>query len=182
MTDIFTKEKRSEIMSLIKGKDTKPELALRKLVSAAFHSKGYRYRKHSKGIPGKPDLAYVSLKIAIFVDGVFWHGYQFKRWNDKLSAEYWRPKIEQNMKRDRKVNRKLKSLGWTVLRFWEHDVKKRPDRVVEKIGVAIAHAVASNADEKRTVKRPCRLAAGRVSNFGEGLMKSKPTRKLSVRA
>jgi DNA mismatch endonuclease (patch repair protein) len=133
MSDIFSKEKRSEVMSLIRSKNTKPEIALRKLLSSSLYPKGYRYRIHTKGIPGKPDIAFVSKKIAIFVDGDFWHGYDFEKTKLRLSQEYWLPKIERNIQRDKEVNQKLRKLGWKVLRFWEHDIQKTPDKVAKKV-------------------------------------------------
>lgn len=133
MADIFTPEKRSEIMSLIRSKNTKPELLFFKLLSGAFHKKGYRYRKHYKSLPGKPDAVFVSKKIALFIDGTFWHGYKFNLATTHLSEGFWQEKILRNMARDKKVNRQLKKDGWTVLRFWEHDLKKSPDKIVLKI-------------------------------------------------
>jgi DNA mismatch endonuclease, patch repair protein len=131
MSDIFTKQKRSEIMSLIRSKNTKPEIALRRLVSSALYSKGYRYRIHYKKLPGSPDIVFVRQKVAIFMDGSFWHGYQYKK--GKRLKGYWLQKIERNMQRDRKVSRKLRNLGWKVIRVWEHEVKKRPDEALEKV-------------------------------------------------
>ncbi len=133
MPDIFTPEKRSEIMSLIRSKNTKPEVMFFKLMSSSLHKEGYRYRKHYASLPGKPDAVFVSRKIAIFMDGDFWHGYKFDIETTRLSEGFWREKIVRNMERDRKVNRKLKSMGWKVMRFWEHDVKKNPDRIIFRI-------------------------------------------------
>jgi len=84
-------------------------------------------------VPGKPDVAFVSKKVAIFVDGHFWHGYKFNSVGKKLPRKYWLPKIRQNMLRDRKINRILKQKGWKVLRFWEHEVTKKPERVLMQI-------------------------------------------------
>ncbi len=120
-------------MSLIRSKNTKPELVFFRLLSVAFHSKGYRYRKHYNSLPGRPDAVFVSRKIALFVDGDFWHGYRFDLATTRLAEGYWRDKIVRNMQRDRSVNRKLKKAGWTVMRFWEHDVKKHPEKIVLKI-------------------------------------------------
>ena len=130
MSDIFTKEKRSEIMSLIKGKNTKPELALRKLVSSTLYPLGYRYRIHNKKIKGRPDITFVSQKIAIFMDGTFWHGYDFENKKLKLPKKYWISKIEANIARDKKVNRELRKMGWKVIRIWEHDLKKKPEKIL----------------------------------------------------
>lgn len=137
MADIFTKQERSRIMSLIRSKNTKPEIALCKLVSTKFYPLGYRYRRNYRRALGRPDIAFVSHKIAIFVDGEFWHGRNFRTVRKKLPKKYWLPKIRQNMERDRKVNRLLRKEGWLVLRFWERDVKKNPKLVVDRIITAL---------------------------------------------
>jgi DNA mismatch endonuclease (patch repair protein) len=132
MADVFSKKKRSEVMSLIRSKNTKPEIALRKLVSAYFYPKGYRYRIHYKKLIGSPDIVFVAKKLAIFVDGTFWHGYEsekYKRPKDK----FWSQKIKANVVRDKKVNKLLKKRGWTVLRIWEHDLEKRPEKILTRI-------------------------------------------------
>ena len=120
-------------MSLIRSKNTKPELALRKLVSSSLYPLGYRYRIHYKGATGKPDIAFVSRKIAVFVDGTFWHGYDFKHRKAKLPETYWLPKIQANIDRDKKVNRMLRKEGWNVVRIWEHELKARPDKMLALI-------------------------------------------------
>lgn len=109
-------------MGHIRAKNTKPEVALRK---ALWHF-GYRYRCHDRRLPGKPDLVFAKLKTVVFVDGDFWHGYNWrqKRENFKSNAAFWIPKIERNMQRDREVNSQLDALGWRVLRIWEHELKK----------------------------------------------------------
>ncbi len=124
-------------MSKIRGKNTKPEVALCKLVSSRFYPLGFRYRKNARNLPGKPDIAFQTGKVAVFVDGGFWHGYKFKRWENKLDVDYWLPKIRENMKRDRSVNRKLKDMGWKVIRVWAHEVQKNPAGVLERIHAAL---------------------------------------------
>jgi DNA mismatch endonuclease, patch repair protein len=134
MVDIFTKEKRSEIMSKIHGKDTKVELLFRKALSAEVYPKGYRYRLHYKKISGSPDVVFVKQKIAIFIDGDFWHGRRYgKAGGAKLRKKFWRDKIEANIRRDQRVNRQLKRLGWTAFRFWESDLKKNQEKFVGKV-------------------------------------------------
>ena len=115
-------EKSHKTMSRIRGKDTSIEVRLRK---ALWH-KGIRYRKNYKKIPGRPDIAITKYKIAVFVDGEFWHGYDWeKRKNDiKSNKEFWISKIERNMARDEEVNDYLTSHGWTVLRFWGKQIQK----------------------------------------------------------
>lgn len=125
-------------MARIKSKNTKPEIALRRLLSAEFYPLGCRYRIHYKGAPGSPDVAFVSRKIAVFVDGAFWHGYKFSSRKSKLPKDYWLPKIEANIRRDKRVNRQLRSLGWTVIRFWEHDVLKKPEKVLMRMRAELA--------------------------------------------
>ncbi len=133
MADIFTKEKRSEIMSLIRSTNTKPELRLRKMLSAHLYPLGYRYKIHYKKIPGKPDVVFVGKKIAIFMDGSFWHGHTIDKVRLRPEGDFWRNKIENNMARDKRINARLKRLGWEVIRVWEHDVMKSPDKVMRRI-------------------------------------------------
>lgn len=120
--DKFSKEVRSKIMRSIKGQDTKEEI----LLSKALWHKGYRYRKNNRSVYGKPDLTFKKYKIAIFVDGEFFHGYnwQEKKHQIKSNLEYWIPKIERNIERDKKVNEYLIKNGWKVIRFWSNFVKK----------------------------------------------------------
>ena len=110
--DVLTPEQRRRNMQSIKSKDTKIELMLRK----KLWEKGYRYRKNYKHLPGKPDIVFLKLKIAIFCDSEFWHGYNWEEKKKKIGTnrEYWIKKIETNMERDKRVNEKLKSYGWIV--------------------------------------------------------------------
>ena len=126
-----TTEQRSQHMSKIRGKNTKPELAFRK----ALHAKGVRYRTFSKKIPGKPDLSSAKKKFAIFIDGEFWHGYNWDVQREKIKSnrEYWLPKIERNMQRDRQVNAQLQELGIKTFRFWSKEIKKDLDGCVQQV-------------------------------------------------
>lgn len=137
MVDPLSREERSRLMARIRAKHTKPEIALRKLVSSNFYPLGLRYRLHSRKIVGTPDIVFVSRRVAIFVDGGFWHGYRFKRWAHKIDRKYWLPKIQENIRRDRRVNQRLRRLGWTVIRIWDHEVKKNPERVLSRIRAAL---------------------------------------------
>lgn len=138
MTDKLTKDQRKKCMSHIRSKDTKIEIKLRK----ALWKKGYRYRKNYKKLPGKPDIVLVKQKIAIFCDSEFFHG---KDWEESLrerivrgnNAEYWEKKILRNMVRDDEINKKLESLGWTVLRFWEKDINKNIEACVKTVDEVI---------------------------------------------
>ncbi|MGD1946958.1 MAG: very short patch repair endonuclease [Croceivirga sp.] len=118
----YTTPQRSKIMSKIRGKDTKPELAFRKALWAA----GYRYRIDYKKLIGKPDIVLKKYKTAIFIDGEFWHGFQWEERKKKIKSnrEIWIPKIERNIQRDAEVNEKLKELGYSVFRFWQKEVDK----------------------------------------------------------
>ena len=117
-----TQEQITKNMKAIKNKDSQIELLLRK----ELWSRGLRYRKNVNRITGKPDIAFLGKKIAVFCDSEFWHGHNWEeRKNDfKSHQEFWIPKIERNMKRDIEVNRMLEAEGWTVLRFWGKDIKK----------------------------------------------------------
>ncbi|MCR9099610.1 MAG: very short patch repair endonuclease [bacterium] len=118
----YISEQRSRTMSRIRSKDTKAEVRLRK----ALWARGYRYRKNVKSLPGSPDIAIKKYKVAVFIDGEFWHGYNWeeKQHAIKRNRAYWIPKIERNMERDRENTRKLQEKGWLVLRFWEQRLKK----------------------------------------------------------
>jgi len=120
MADIFSKKKRSEIMSKIKSKDTKIEVEFRK----AIWKTGFRYRKNPSGYFGKPDLVSKKQKIAIFIDSCFWHGCKKHCRLPSTRKNYWLPKIERNKQRDKEVNRHYKKLGWKIIRVWEHGLKK----------------------------------------------------------
>lgn len=126
--DRFTPEKRSEIMSKISGKNTKPELILRK----ALFAMGLRYRLHSMELTGKPDIVFTSKKVAVFVDGDWWHGRHYKKEFMKYSI-FWQEKIKQNMLRDKKVNRELNAIGWKVYRVWQKDLIKDPVKYAKEV-------------------------------------------------
>jgi DNA mismatch endonuclease (patch repair protein) len=131
--DTFSKKRRSQVMASIRSKNTSLELMFLKRVSHVLYPKGYRYKKHYSKLPGCPDIVFVSKKLAIFIDGDFWHGYKFKIMKKRLPKKYWRSKIEGNINRDRKVNKHLRKNGWQILRLWEHEIKKEPDRCVKRI-------------------------------------------------
>lgn len=124
--DKFTKEKRSEIMSKIKSSDTGIEVTLKSLLRKR------KIRYLNRRMAGSPDIVLRNYKIAIFCDGDFWHGRRFKSMLPKLN-KYWKDKIRNNMKRDRKCNRILKSKGWRVLRFWGGDIERRPEKCLRRI-------------------------------------------------
>lgn len=127
----YTTPQRSKIMSKIRGKNTKPELAFRKALWAA----GFRYRIDYKKLIGKPDIALKKYKTAIFIDGEFWHGYQWEDRKTKIKSnrEFWIPKIERNIQRDAEVNEELKKLGYTVFRFWQKEVDKNLEACLNQV-------------------------------------------------
>ena len=121
--DNLTQKQRKYNMSRIRATDTKPEVLLRK----ALWKKGLRYRKNYKDLPGKPDIVLTRQKIAIFVDGDFWHarGHQDNPGEQIASnQDYWQKKLARNVERDKEVNDELIEAGWLVLRFWESEVKR----------------------------------------------------------
>lgn len=121
MTDVFTKAKRSEVMSKIKGRDTKPERAVRSLL----HSMGYRFRLHRADLPGKPDIVLTRYKTVIFVHGCFWHRHKDCRfaYTPKSRTEFWLKKLESNVIRDQQVIVQLSNLGWRVITVWECEIR-----------------------------------------------------------
>ena len=131
MADDLTPEQRRKNMQAIKSSDTTIELLLRK----ALWAKGIRYRKNYKGLIGKPDIAITKYKIAVFCDSDYWHGYDWENRNKRIKStrDFWIPKIERNMKRDKEVSAALEEQGWTVLRFWEWQIRRETDQCVNII-------------------------------------------------
>lgn len=129
--DNHTPEQRHFNMSAIKSKNSKIEMVLRK----ALWDKGIRYRKNYKKLLGKPDIAIIKYKIAIFCDSEFWHGYNWdeKKNEIKSNQEFWYHKIENNIKRDKYVTKELQQQGWVVLRFWGKEILKDTDKCVKLI-------------------------------------------------
>ena len=117
--DIWSKKKRSAVMARIKSKDTKPEWIVRRYL----YSKGYRYRKNVKKLPGSPDIVLRKYGVAIFIHGCFWHGHSVDGHIPLSNSDYWRNKIEKNQERDKLNKQKLLSLGWAVIVVWECQLK-----------------------------------------------------------
>ena len=133
--DDLTPEQRRKNMQNIKSKDTTIEVKLR---HAIWH-KGIRYRKNLSSLPGKPDIVITKHKIAIFCDSSFWHGKDIESKQPvKTNAEYWDQKIRRNIERDKEVNQKLRSMGWTVIRFWDTDINKHLDQCVNTVLLTIS--------------------------------------------
>ena len=126
-----TQEQIHYNMQRVKSKDSEIEKILRN----ALWNKGYRYRKNVKDVFGHPDIVSKSKKVAIFCDSEFWHGYDWERKKNEIKTrqDFWIPKIERNMQRDKEVNMKLSEEGWTVLRFWGTEIKKQTENCVKEI-------------------------------------------------
>ena len=132
--DKHTPEQRRKNMQAVKNKDSKIELLIRK----ELWDRGIRYRKNSTKIFGKPDIVFIGKKIAVFCDSEFWHGYNWeeRKKDFKSHQEFWIPKIERNIERDKEVTEELESEGWTVLRFWGNEIKKKTSEcadIIEKV-------------------------------------------------
>ncbi len=130
-----TKEQISFNMKQVKNKDSKIEIALRK----ELWSRGLRYQKNVTSIFGKPDLIFKGKKVAVFCDSEFWHGFNWeeRKKDFKSHQEFWIPKIERNMERDKEVTEELQKQGWTVLRFWGKEIKKNAGGCADIIEKAV---------------------------------------------
>jgi len=137
VADNLTPEQRSYCMSRIKGKDTGIETSVR----SELHRRGFRFRKHVKDLPGKPDVVFSNAKVVVFIDGDFWHGYRFPSWEHNVS-DFWKKKISKNRKRDQRNHRMLKDMGWTVIRLWQHNLERDFEGSIEKIVSAVKNATA----------------------------------------
>ena len=129
MADVFSKKKRSEIMSRIRSKNTLVE----KKVFFYLRKNGVYFQRHYGKIPGKPDIALPRKKRAIFIDGDFWHGRDYGKTRERLPSAYWKEKISQNIARDKRNRKELKNMGWKVLRVWESQLKKQEARTLRRV-------------------------------------------------
>lgn len=129
MTDVFNKEKRSRIMSRVKGRDTKPEIMVRSLV----HRMGFRFRIHRSDLPGKPDMVLPRHGKIIFVHGCFWHGHKGcpRSKRPTTNMDFWNKKLDVNIKRDKVFQGKLRSGGWKVMVIWQCETQ-RPEKLLRK--------------------------------------------------
>lgn len=125
-------EKRSAVMARIKGRDTGPERAIAALLLDA----GVAFESHARDLPGRPDFVMRNARVAVLVDGDFWHGWRFPVWRDKLSPA-WEAKIEANRRRDTRNMRHLRRQGWIVVRLWEHQIRRSPDRCLGRVLAAL---------------------------------------------
>ena len=131
-SDNLTQEQRSYTMSRVRSVDT----SLERTVRSELHRRGLRFRKHVRALPGTPDVVFPRQRVAVFVDGDFWHGYRLPAWEQGLKP-YWRDKIRRNRRRDRRNFARLRKLGWTVIRIWEHDVQRDLAEVTDRIEQAV---------------------------------------------
>jgi DNA mismatch endonuclease (patch repair protein) len=120
-------------MSRIKGKNT----GLEKSIFNELRKRGLLFRRHVANLPGKPDLVFQKARVVVFIDGDFWHGYRLPQWEHSLSA-FWKRKINGNRKRDQKNHRKLRAMGWKVIRLWQHQIKNDfngcINRIIQSVG------------------------------------------------
>ncbi|MCH8034845.1 MAG: very short patch repair endonuclease [Bacteroidetes bacterium] len=131
--DNLTPEQRRKNMQGIRSTNTIPE----KIIAKELKKRKIYFSQYSKKLPGKPDFIFRRKKVVVFVDSDFWHGHPRRFVMPKSNVDYWENKIRSNRERDTKNNRDLKKKGWTVLRLWEHDVKKNTEKSLEKILIAL---------------------------------------------
>ncbi len=132
MPDTLTPEQRSYCMSRVRSEDTSLEV----LIRSKLRKRGLRFKKNVKELPGKPDIVFHRSKVAVFIDGDFWHGYRFPIWRDKVS-DFWQEKIAKNRERDQKNFKKLRKSGWRVIRIWQHQIKQNLELCLNRIITAL---------------------------------------------
>ncbi len=141
MADVLSREQRRICMSRNRGRDTGPEVKLRKVLWA----RGFRYRTHTD-LPGRPDMAFSGPRLAVFVDGCFWHGCPQHGTQPATNREFWQTKIRRNKDRDAKVDLALDALGWRVVRLWEHQIRTS----VESAADSVTQALTSKSKKLRS--------------------------------
>lgn len=165
MTDVFSTEKRSAVMRRVKGRDTAPELAVRRILRAA----GVGYRLGGCGLPGRPDVVMKGRRLAIFVHGCFWHGHDCARGSrqPKANADYWIAKIARNRVRDATAQAALQEQGWRVLTVWECEMKT-PDFAERLIRAVSTQAADAASDGSCSLNTCCKapIRAGGVRGLG----------------
>jgi DNA mismatch endonuclease (patch repair protein) len=125
-------------MSSVRNRDTELEV----LVRSRLHRLGLRFKKHVRALPGTPDVVFTRVKVAVFIDGDFWHGYRFAGWRLTVS-EFWRTKIAKNRRRDAKNFRALRQMGWVVIRVWGHELRQNVDACVDRISSVVQRRKAN---------------------------------------
>jgi len=148
MTDVYSPEKRSAVMRRVKGKDTSPELRVRRLLTRM----GVRYRLHRADLPGKPDIVMAGRKLVIFVHGCFWHGHDCARGSrvPKANREYWTAKVGRNVARDAASRAALEAMGWRVLVLWECGLKDEAE-VEKALALSLEGVLSDRIRSRRTV-------------------------------
>lgn len=138
MVDILSPERRSWNMSRIRGKDTKPEIALRSLL----HRAGYRFRIHDRRLPGHPDIVLPKYRTAVFVNGCFWHRHPgcSKSYTPASRTEFWQEKFAATVERDARKAAQLRDLGWNVVTVWECELRKEPEAVLSELMATLREA------------------------------------------
>ncbi len=153
MADDRTKAQRSETMRRVRSRDTSCEFLLRR----ALHARGLRYSLKRR-LPGKPDVVFVRARVAVFVDGCFWHGCPEHCRRPSSNRAYWLAKIDRNRARDVRVSRELAGAGWRVIRLWEHEIRQSPPRAAARVGRIVrgrlARATRVESPRARTDHRP----------------------------
>jgi len=149
--DVFSPDKRSEVMRAVKSRDTKPEIALRK----ALFTKGFRYRLNVRALPGAPDIVLPRYRAIIFVHGCFWHGHDCPRGRraPKTNAAYWRNKIARNVERDAETIAALQQLGWRVKISWECNLKDAPGEANKVAGWLLGLKTGEDDEPRRRLVR-----------------------------
>ena len=166
MVDVMTPEERSRCMAAIKGKDTKPEMIVRKYL----FSRGLRYRVNNRKLPGSPDIVLRKYKTVIFVDGCFWHGHEGCKYFrlPKSNVYFWKHKIAMNIARDYANTVDLKLAGWKVIRIWECEIKTKARRE-ETLRNLYAHIIGKESDgiHERTETDTPIIAAEPYTPYGD---------------
>jgi DNA mismatch endonuclease (patch repair protein) len=144
MADHLTPEERSRAMKRVKLKDG----SLEKLIQRELRARGLQFKRHMQTLPGRPDIVFSIEKVAVFVDGDFWHGWRLPAWEHKLSP-FWRDKLRTNRARDRRNFRKLRSRGWKVIRLWQHQITTNLENSITKITGTLAPKQASKRTRGR---------------------------------
>ena len=133
MSDNLTPEQRRKMMAAVKATNT----SLERVIDQAFRKRRWTYERNVPNLPGKPDFVFSTARLAVFIDGDFWHGWRFPQWRNTLT-QYWKRKIGRTRARDRANFNRLRRKGWMVLRFWEHQVSQNIESVVDRVAKALA--------------------------------------------
>jgi DNA mismatch endonuclease (patch repair protein) len=139
MADNLTPEQRSYCMSRVKGSNT----SIEKLMCAELRKRGLRFKTHQKDLPGKPDIVFSKSRVVVLLDGDFWHGYRFPAWEGSLST-FWREKIRKNRARDQRTLRRLRRMGWSVVRIWQHQLKRNLEACIGRVISAVEEQDSKN--------------------------------------